>query len=172
MNNREAIKDHVFEAISFQQRAVVAAIVSLILVLLLLATGVGLLALARRGTAVLLAAMLFAVASPVALRAQEKDPAAEKLALEAALKTRLAYVVTGDPEIDATSFAGLTGLGKVLRARTAVEPGPPIGLSVDSDELAFFPLVYWPVRANAQKLPDATLARMDELLAAWLGAVS
>ncbi len=128
---------------------------------LLLASGVGALTLARRGTAVLLAAGIMLIAAAGSIQAQETSAAADKLALEASLQTRLAYVVTGDPEIDATSLAGLSGLGKVLQARTAIEPGAPIGLNIDSAELSFFPLLYWPVRENAQKLPDATLARID-----------
>ena len=38
---------------------------------------------------------------------------------EAALVTRLAYVVTGDAQVDAASKAGLTGLTQVLT------PAPP-----------------------------------------------
>jgi len=82
-------------------------------------------------------------------------------ALQAALKTRLAYVITGDDEIDRVSKAGLTGLSKVLAARTAVEPSEPMGVDVHRDELAFFPLLYWPVSAQSEALPDATLAKID-----------
>ena len=49
----------------------------------------------------------------------------------------------------------------MLAARTAIEPGAPMGVNVDSDELVFFPLIYWPVRPDAQPLPDATLAKVD-----------
>lgn len=128
---------------------------------LLLAMGTKGFSFGARASVILLAATLIALAGANSLRAQEKSAATDKLALEASLKTRLAYVVTGDPEIDATSLAGLSGLGKVLKARTAIEPGPPIGLSIDSTELSFFPLLYWPVRNDAQPLPDATLAKID-----------
>ncbi|NBN76865.1 DUF4159 domain-containing protein [Microvirga tunisiensis] len=82
-------------------------------------------------------------------------------ALEAATDTRLAYVITGNPEIDETSRAGLDGLSQYLAARTALEPGAPIGVDISRDELAFFALLYWPVDAAATK-PDArTMARID-----------
>jgi hypothetical protein len=86
---------------------------------------------------------------------------ADDFALKATLQTHLAYVITGDPEIDRTSEEGLSGLSKVLRARTALEPAEPMGVDIDKDELAFFPLLYWPVREDAQPLSDATLAKID-----------
>jgi len=93
--------------------------------------------------------------------AQDALTAADKQALEAALGTRLAYVLTGDAEIDRIANAGLSGLSRVLKARTAIEPAEPVGINVDSDELAFYPLLYWPVLENARKLPEKTLAKID-----------
>ena len=121
----------------------------------------GLLSLARRGAAPVLLAAIVAFSAGHSVSAQQGVSDADQSALEAALQTRLAYVLTGDTEIDNTSRLGLSGLGKVLTARTAIEPGPPIGVNVDSDELAFFPLLYWPVRQDAEALPEATLARID-----------
>lgn len=86
---------------------------------------------------------------------------ATRFALQASLDTRLAYVITGDEEADRISKAGLSGLSKVLMARTAVEPGAPMGIDPSRDELVFFPLIYWPVLANAEPLPDAVLAKVD-----------
>jgi hypothetical protein len=93
--------------------------------------------------------------------AQQTSPAADDFALKAALTTRLAYVITGDASIDEVSEKGLAGLSRVLASRTAIEPGTPMGVNVDSDELVFFPLIYWPVRPDAQPLADATLAKVD-----------
>jgi hypothetical protein len=90
--------------------------------------------------------------------------APDDFALKAALRTRLAYVVTGDPEIDRTSEEGLSGLSKVLRARTALEPAEPMGIDIDKDELSFFPILYWPVREDASPLSDATLAKVDAFM--------
>jgi hypothetical protein len=85
-------------------------------------------------------------------------------ALKASLQTHLAYVVTGDPEIDRTSEEGLSGLSKVLRARTALEPAEPMGVDIDKDELSFFPILYWPVREDTEALSDATLAKVDAFM--------
>ena len=49
----------------------------------------------------------------------------------------------------------------MLTARTSVEPGEPFGVNVVTDEIAFFPILYWPVLQNANTLPDATLAKID-----------
>jgi hypothetical protein len=88
----------------------------------------------------------------------------DDFASKAALQTRLAFVVTGDAEIDRTSEEGLAGLSKVLRARTALEPAEPMGVDIDKDELSFFPLLYWPVREDASPLSDATLAKVDAFM--------
>ena len=36
-----------------------------------------------------------------------------------------------------------------------------MGIDIEKDELAFFPILYWPVREDAQALSDATLAKVD-----------
>lgn len=128
---------------------------------LLLASGFGMMRAVRRGAAVLLFGTFILPLAMDSAQAQQNSSEADKTALEASLQTRMAYVLTGDADIDTASETGLTGLGKVLTARTAIEPGAPVGVNVDKDELAFFPLLYWPVREDAQKLPDATLARID-----------
>ena len=69
-------------------------------------------------------------------------------ALEATLMTRLAYVMTGDDAVDQISHAGLLGLTRVLERRTSVEAGTPLGIQLGRDDMAFFPLVYWPITAT------------------------
>jgi hypothetical protein len=136
-----------------------------VLAVLMLSTGLRL----RRRAVVTSAAILLALTVlPHATLAAEGDQpppttgnAADDFALKASLQTHLAYVITGDPDIDRTSEEGLSGLSKVLRARTALEPADPMGVNIDKDELAFFPLLYWPVREGAQPLSDATLAKID-----------
>jgi hypothetical protein len=68
--------------------------------------------------------------------------------MEAALSARLAYVVTGDPAVDETSKQGLIGLTRVLASRTSAELAEPIAVNPARDELAFYPLIYWPIVAN------------------------
>ena len=89
------------------------------------------------------------------------QPAADDFAMKAALQTRFAYVVTGDSAVDQVSEEGLRGLNRILRDRTSVDPGDPMPVNVEHDELAFFPLLYWPVRADAPLPSDQALARMD-----------
>ncbi|MFY9640256.1 MAG: DUF4159 domain-containing protein [Rhodomicrobium sp.] len=93
--------------------------------------------------------------------AARESAAATDFALQASLETRLAYVVTGNEEADRISKAGLSGLSKVLNARTAVEPGEPMGIDPARDELVFFPLIYWPVLPDAEPLSDRVLAKVD-----------
>ena len=80
---------------------------------------------------------------------------------QSALETKLAYVVTGNADVDAISKAGLAGLTLFLAQRTALEPGDPIGLDIARDELAFYPLIYWPVVSGAPRPSEAALKRID-----------
>ena len=83
---------------------------------------------------------------------------------ESALKTRLAYVITGVDEIDRISEAGMVGLTRFLATRTSLEPGTPIGLDISTDELSFYSLIYWPIDPAAP-LPDvATMNRIDAFM--------
>ena len=74
--------------------------------------------------------------------------------MDAALKTRLAYIVTGDAKVDEASQVGLAALSRALGARTALTPGEPMGLDPARDELAFYPFIYWPIVAE-RPLPSA-----------------
>lgn len=106
-----------------------------------------------------LAAASFLV-SPAA--AQQSDDA---FALEATAVTRLAYVLTGDPQVDEISYSGLDGLSRVLRLRTSVETGPPMGVDPASDELAFFPLLYWPITDGQEPMSPAARQNIEAYMA-------
>jgi hypothetical protein len=93
------------------------------------------------------------------VRAQQEIPNPD--VPQSALETKLAYVVTGDTDVDTISKAGLAGLTLFLAQRTALEPGDPIGLDISRDELAFYPLIYWPVVPGAAKPSDQALKRID-----------
>jgi hypothetical protein len=85
-------------------------------------------------------------------------------AIDAVAMTRLAYVITGDAGIDAISRAGLTGLTRFLSDKTALEPGDPAGIDLERDELAFYPIIYWPIDANAAMPSEEAIARIDEYM--------
>jgi hypothetical protein len=82
-------------------------------------------------------------------------------ALKATAKVTFGYVLSGDSATDEISRAGLAGLNKVLVSRTAVDPGDPLGVNIETEEIAFFPLIYWPVLPNARGLSEGTLAKID-----------
>ncbi|GJD29827.1 hypothetical protein PMNALOAF_1067 [Methylobacterium adhaesivum] len=84
--------------------------------------------------------------------------------IESALVTRLAYVITGDEAADEASRAGLSGLTQVLANRTALEPGEPIGIDPAKDELAFFPLIYWPIVAGRPQPSAVAIRRIDAFM--------
>ena len=129
------------------------------IIVFLLAGGLSRLGLRRATAAVLLATACVIVGDYP--RAQELSQAQVNFALQASLQTRLAYVRSGDSEVDAVSHAGLEGLSVFLAQRTALEPAEPFAVDISRDELAFFPMLYWPILPNAQR-PDApTLARVD-----------
>ena len=116
-------------------------------------------ALKRQAAAAGMLLALAAIAVPMKAEAQETSP--EKFALEAALQTRLAYVRTGDGELDEISREGLFGLTRVLNNRTAVAAGEPMGVDIETDELAFFPLLYWPIPDSGAGVSDAAIGRID-----------
>lgn len=123
--------------------------------------------LARRAAAVAGAGLLLGLLVPGMPAAQEApapDPARDAKALEATGETVLAYVLTGDARTDRISEAGLRGLSRVLGERTAIEPGAPMAVDIETDELAFYPMLYWPV-AEGQRLPSpAAYARLNTYL--------
>jgi hypothetical protein len=140
--------------------AFVAALALLLLdaiVVFVLAGGVGRLAYRRPASAAIVAAILAAgLLSAPRAQAQSDD-----FARKASVETHLAYVMTGDAEVDRISKAGLEGLTIFLAQRTALEPGEPMGLDIGRDELAFFPLIYWPIVPGAPRPSEQALARLD-----------
>ncbi|MGA2288578.1 DUF4159 domain-containing protein [Bradyrhizobium sp.] len=123
--------------------------------------GAGIAALLRRraAPAALALALLLAAmsAAPAPARAEDNDD----FAIKATSQTRLAYVVTGNADVDSIVKAGLAGLTLFLAQRTALEAGDPIGVDPAHDELAFFPLIYWPVVPGAAKPPQDAINRID-----------
>ena len=110
----------------------------------------------------LLAVVSLLAFAPGAMAQDSK--AGDAQAVEAIAQTRLAYVITGDPGVDSISRAGLAGLSRFLAEKTALEPGDPAGVNLEQDELAFYPIIYWPVDANAPMPSDAALGHIDEYM--------
>jgi hypothetical protein len=91
-------------------------------------------------------------------------PLSDEQALKGSLDTRLAYIITGDKEVDDLSKAGLEGLSEVLRNRTSVEPADPVGLDLEKDEPRLYPLIYWPITSTQPNLSARASAAIDRYL--------
>ncbi len=102
---------------------------------------------AVRGTAAILGLVL--VLQPGVAEAQGDDAAA----ILATSEVVLAHVITGDATLDRVAEAGLRGLSDTLWRRTSIEPADPIAVNLETDELSFFPFLYWPVTPD-QPLPS------------------
>lgn len=102
------------------------------------------------GTATVVLALLF---SPLATPATAQDTG-DSEAVSATAEVVLAYILTGNSNVDDVSEAGLRGLSDTLFFRTSVEPANPIGIDLERDELAFFPILYWPITPD-QPTPSA-----------------
>ena len=91
-------------------------------------------------------------------------PLTDEQALKGSLDIRLAYIITGDKEVDDISKAGLEGLSEILRSRTSVEPADPVGLDLERDEPRLYPLIYWPVTSTQPALSPRAQAALDRYL--------
>jgi hypothetical protein len=147
------------------------------LIVFLLAGGFGQLLRRRRPAAATLAVAIFVLGlmalSPQSFaqsgapdraapaQASPRAQGSDEQAVKSTLETRLGYVVTGDAEVDQISRSGLQGLTLFLAQRTALEAGEPIGLDPGRDELAFYPLIYWPIVASAPKPTREALEHID-----------
>lgn len=88
----------------------------------------------------------------------------EDFARANSLQTRLAYVLSGDSQVDETTELGLRGLTRILRERTAAELGPPQAINPSDDDLSFFPLLYWPIVSGYRLPNDLTAQRVRQYL--------
>jgi len=127
----------------------------------------------RAAAAVLLAGLVVSLTAHHPVRAQTapQQPRTPPLtaqqqdfAMKATLQTHFAYIITGDAAVDDVSKAGLQGLTLFLAQRTALEALEPIGVDPARDELAFFPLIYWPISPSAPKPSQAALEKIDSYM--------
>ncbi len=112
----------------------------------------------RTAVPALIAALLLLPPAPGA--AQSGDDIATALTSELAL----AHVLTGNSAVDDIAQAGLQGLSDTLFFRTSVEPANPAGVDLERDELAFFPLLYWPISADQPIPSDEAYSRLNAYL--------
>lgn len=111
-------------------------------------------------TAILLIAIAATGVAPQRADAQDAKPGDEQL-IENLDATRIGYVLTGSQQTDRISKAGISGISRYLASRTAFEPSDPVGLDIETDALAIYPLIYFPIDASADMPSDTAIARLD-----------
>ncbi len=122
--------------------------------------------LARGAAALLLAVSLVPTEARAQAQAETGAAQVDAATIAAAGNVTLGYVITGDAAIDDVSQAGLIGLSDQVWMRSSVEPSPPVGLDLEADELAAYPLIYWPMTADQTPPSDAAYARLNAYLRA------
>jgi len=107
--------------------------------------------------------LFFIVHSFIAQAAQAQEIDEHQL-VEAAAKTHLAYVKTGKLDLDQLSQNGLNALSQFITGRTTIELADAIGIDLESDELNFYPLLYWPVDATAPRPSEQALMHLGDYM--------
>ncbi|MEY9531289.1 hypothetical protein ABIA19_001079 [Sinorhizobium fredii] len=120
---------------------------------------------ARSASVLVFAVVAIALFTPPQAFADDTRPDDERI-LERLDTTHLAYVVTGEDDVDRLSESGLRGLTDFLTYRTTLEPGAPVGLDIMRDELSFYPIIYWPVSAGAPMPSPQAVSRIDAYMRA------
>jgi len=105
---------------------------------------------------------LMGLSQPEIVRAQDAE--ADAFALNATAEMVLAHVLTGNREVDDIAAAGLQGLSDMLYFRTSVEPALPVGVNLETNELAFFPILYWPVTPDQPRPSSEAYAKLNAYL--------
>jgi hypothetical protein len=110
-------------------------------------------------TAALLIVLPFVPITPGFAQSSDGD-----FALASTSEVSLAHVITGDTRVDEIAAAGLTGLSDTLFFRTSVEPAPPTSVNLETDELAFFPILYWPITPSQPRPSSEAYAKLNAYL--------
>lgn len=111
---------------------------------------------------VVLAGTVFLTSAGPATANDEQPGDAE--ILQSLDRTHLAYVLTGDRRTDEASLRGMNGLTRFLTFRTSLEPGEPVGVNLETDPLALYPMLYWPISTEADPPSPAAVSRVDAFM--------
>ncbi|CUH51182.1 DUF4159 domain-containing protein [Shimia marina] len=76
----------------------------------------------------------------------------------------LGHVRTGNRDVDEIALAGLRGLSNVLYFRTSIEPAAPESVDLETDELAFYPFLYWPITPDQPSPSREAYAKLNAYL--------
>lgn len=110
---------------------------------------------ARRAAGILLAVLL----TPAPAQADNVTPA------NLVTGIYFAYVETGDMAVDRTSYNGLMGLKDVVNMRTNIKVKGVRGLNPSTDDLYYYPFLYWPMTEAQIALPPSAARHVQNYMA-------
>ncbi|MGE4063197.1 MAG: DUF4159 domain-containing protein [Rhodospirillaceae bacterium] len=124
---------------------------------------------ARAGAAVLAAVVVLHGADALAQAKPQAARDIDPVIRSAILETRLAYVATGNPDIDRLAQSGLDNLTSLLSTRTAAELAEPLRIdlaapSLTTDTLTPFPMLYWRVTPGTPIPPPRNMAALNDYM--------
>ncbi len=73
----------------------------------------------------------------------------------------LAFIETGDTQLDSLTHKGLEAVSQVLSKRTSVEPEGIAQLDPENDVLAFFPIIFWSISAQQKHYSDKAMQNIQ-----------
>ena len=111
---------------------------------------------ALRPAAIILAAILFGFSTPA--YAQDAGD------LKYADGFYLGFIKSSNTGLNAQTRAGLEALKDALTRRTSAEPDGVAALDAETDELSFFPILYWAVDASDKPLSNQALRNIQNYL--------
>ncbi|MFK7839687.1 MAG: DUF4159 domain-containing protein [Bdellovibrionales bacterium] len=76
----------------------------------------------------------------------------------------LGFIKSNNASLNAQTRAGLEALKDALTRRTSAEPDGVAALDAETDELSFFPILYWPVDAADKPLSEQALRNIQNYL--------
>ncbi len=118
----------------------------------------------RARTALLLLALMLPPVPTAQAQEPPMDAQAEAFAQAATGSVVLGHILSGDAQVDEVAQQGLEGLGRALWQRTSVEPATPMAVDPETDELSFFPLLYWPITGTTPIPSGAAYDRLNAYL--------
>jgi len=121
------------------------------IIMIMISSGVGVM---RRGLTIIVLSALFL---PGVGSAQASE-------IQYANALHMAYIQTGDAQVDSLSKRGLAHLGQALKNRTSAEPAGVVALNLERDDLVFFPVIYWPISEKQAPLSAQALEKLQNYL--------
>lgn len=110
----------------------------------------------KKMASVLFVCALFGFTAPASAQLSDADLASHSV---------LAYVITGNQNVDALSEAGLKGLVLETTKRTLADLAQVKGVDVERDDLSFYPLIYWPITPSQAPVSPQAAEKLHHYLA-------